>query len=343
MIGMVGKIAKIGAIVIGSLLALASGRARAQSPTVASEARIVVLLPIEAEGLLEADRVALERRIRPAFEHPQIRLITPSDPVACTDEDCLLEIGHEHGAHHVVRTVILAEGRDYVARIDVLFVAEGELVDTIDASCQICGLAEFDDRLAARAMIAREWILATPVVGRLLVVGGPQEARVRIDGRWRGNLPYSGDLGVGSHRLIVAAGGYFRRELPIETLAGVEQRLDVRLIPKPVQSWQRSVGWASLGVGLGSLTLGAILIGVDGQPIRCPGQASEVDGDCVGIRQTSGAGIAMAVVGGVSTAVGVSLLVVDHRRRYAHQRVAERAPEVRARLGLGRVALWIRF
>src|SRR5690606_30032574 len=276
----------------------ASAPAHAGPPSGSAERPTVLLLPIESEGLLAADLQALERRVRPAFEHAGIELITAKSDPPCADEPCLRALGIEHRASHVVRTTIVAEGRDYRAQIDVLVVAEESHVDTIDASCEICGLAEFDDRLAARAVVARDWILARPRVGRLEVIGRPHEARVRIDGRWRGALPYSGELSEGRHELTVIAGGHFPQTVPIETLAGVSQRLEVRRAPKPVAPWHRSVGWATVGIGLGSLTTGAILIGVHGQPatLRCDsGEPSDVDvdGDCRWLRRTRELGIGL--------------------------------------------------
>ncbi|MFO7564987.1 MAG: PEGA domain-containing protein [Enhygromyxa sp.] len=340
-------------LVLACSLALvcASRSAHAAEPAADSRTRVVVLQPIEAEGLLPSDLAALEERVRTVFEHPQIRLVRPSKAPTCGDQPCLLELGREHHASHVVRTTVVAEGRDYLAQIDVLVVGEDQQVDTIDASCRICGLAEFDDRLAARAVSARDWVLATPMVGRLRVDGRPQQARIRIDGRWRGQLPFAGELGVGSHDLVVSAGGYFREVRPVETLAGVEQRLELELAPKPVLEWHRSVGWATLGAGLGSLTTSAILFGVHGQPatLQCdgdtgdPGDPSQLDGagDCRWIRRTSGVGIGLAVVGVASTIVGASLLVVDSRRRRANERGA--GPEIRAALSLDRVELQVRF
>jgi hypothetical protein len=309
------------ALALTSLLTFAPAQARAASPAdKAGDQHVVVLLPIESEGLIPSDSAELEQRLRLVFEYPQIRLITPREAASCSDEPCLIQLGRELGAKHVVRTKVVADGRDYVAQVDVLLVEDGALFDTIDASCRICGLAEFDDRLAARTVIARDWILTTPLVGRLRLEGGPHEARVRVDGRWRGQLPYSGDLSVGRHQLVVSSSGYFSRTLPIETLAGVEQRLAIELEPKPIQRWHRGVGWATLGVGLGSLTAGAILIGADQQATG----------------RTIGAGVGLAVLGAAATTVGASLLVIDSRRRLAHG-------QLRGQVGLGRIDLWLRF
>jgi hypothetical protein len=340
--------ARLYAAIVSLLFVLAAAPARAAEPAEAKHK--VLLLPLEAEGLLPADRDALEHRLRPAFEHPEIELLSPALPEleSCSDEPCLRSLAREHGASHVVRAQVLADGRDYIAQLEVMNLDRELPASTIDASCQICGLAEFDDRLAARAVAARELILATPRVGRLLIVGRPTDARVRVDGQLRGRLPFSEELPVGQHELIVIADGHFRQVVPVETLAGVEQRLEVALAPKPIPQWQRSVGWTTLGIGIGSLATGTVLIGVHGQPatLRCESDGSEVvdaDGDCRWLRRTLGAGVGLTVMGIVAATTGATLLTIDATRRRAHARADTRDVEVRALLGLNRVGLWIRF
>lgn len=329
------------------VLALVATPAEAASPK--DSKHKVLLLPIEAEGLLPADREALDERLRPAFDHPDIELIEPAKIEPCSDDACMRELGREHGASHVVRAVVTADGRDYVATLSVLNLDREVPSSTIDASCQICGIAEFDDRLASRAVAARDLIVVTPRVGRLEIVGGPSDARVRVDGELRGRLPFSGELPVGPHELVVTADGHFRQVVPIETLAGVEQRLEIELAPKPIPHWQRTVGWTTLGIGIGSLTTGTVLLGVHGQPatLRCnaaddPGVVDS-DGDCRWLRSTLGPGVGLTVVGIAAATTGVTFLAIDATRRRAHARKTTSNVEIRPMLGLTRVGLWIRF
>ena len=338
--------ATLRAVVIALALALVSGRARAAEPPAK---HTVLLVPLEAEGLLPADRDALEERLRPAFEHPDIELLSPSKLDPCADETCLRALGREHEASHVVRAKVVADGRDYVAELEVIDLDRELPASTIDASCQICGLAEFDDRLAARAVAARDLILAMPRVGRVEIVGRPEHARVRVDGELRGRLPFSGELPVGRHELIVIADGHFRQVVPIETMAGVEQRLEVELAPKPIPQWQRTVGWTTLGTGIGSLVTGFALIGVHGQPatLRCESthdpSVVDGDGDCRWLRRTLGAGVGLTAIGIAAATTGATLLAIDMTRRRAHARAEDSDVEVRALLGLNRVGLWVRF
>jgi hypothetical protein len=346
------------AIGLGLALTLAAGQARAAEPPAASSTesaatREVLLLPVEAEGLPPADRQALDDRLRPIFEHPDIELIEPQknrrEPLeSCPDEACLRKLAREHGASHVVRATVVADGRDFVATLEVLTLDRDEPASTIDASCQICGLAEFDELLEARAVAARDQILATPQFGRLEIVGQPLGARVHVDGKWRGQLPFSESLSIGHHELIVVADGHFRKVVPIETLAGVEQRLTVELAPKPIPRWSRTVGWTSLGIGLGALTTGAAFIAVHGQPaaLRCKsGELGLVDdeGDCRWLRQTLGAGVGLTVAGIAAATAGITLLSIDGSRRRARARAAAGDVEIRALVGINRIGLRIRF
>lgn len=351
---MKAALTKLCSLALGLLLALGvQARARAgEAPgSTKSEQHTVLLLPLAAEGILASDLEALEDRLRSAFEDPQIAIVSPDELGPCSeelDEPCLRELGREHGASHVVRVEVVADGRDYIAQLIVLAVEDDGPASLIDAGCEICGLAEFDDRLAARAVAARDSILAAPQLGRLEVVGHPDDARVRIDGQWRGRLPYDGELGVGPHELIVSADGHYRKIIPIETLAGVSQRLEVELVPKPVHGWRRPTGWALFGSGVASLVTGTALIGVHGSPatLRCsapePGLI-DAEGDCRWLRRTLGAGAGLSAVGIAAAATGATLLIIDARRRSAHQRAEQRNTQLSARVGLDYVELQIRF
>lgn len=328
------------------VLALAAAPARAAEPPKDAQHR-VLLLPIQAEGLIGADRDTVEERLRSGFEHPEIELLEPTKLEPCSDDACMRELGREHDASHVVRVQVTADGRDYVGQIEVLNLDRELPASTIDASCRICGVAEFNDRLAARAVAARDLIVVTPRVGRLELVGRPLDARVRVDGELRGRLPFSEELPVGRHELIVTADGHFKRVVPIETLAGVEQRLEIELAPKPIPEWQRTVGWTALGIGIGSLTTGTVLIGVHGQPaaLRCNSDDPSVvdaDGDCRWLRRTLGPGVGLTVVGIAAATTGITFIAIDATRRRAHARETSNI-EVRPLLGLTRIGLWIRF
>lgn len=351
--GALRRLGGLARIVLGLLALGVSARVEAAEPPgdANAKAQTVLLLPLEAEGVLASDREALEDRLRSAFEDPAIAIVTPTELGACAEEltePCLRELGRDHAASHIVRAEIVADGRDYVAQLIVLAVDGDGPASLIDAGCQICGFAEFDDRLAARAVAARDLILATPQVGRLELVGHPDDARVRIDKQWRGRLPYDGELSVGPHELIVSADGHYRKVIPIDTLAGVSQRLVVDLAPKPVHDWRRPTGWALLGSGIASVVTGSALIGVHGSPatLRCSSpdpSLVDADGDCRWLRRTLGAGVGLTAVGLAAAATGTTLLVIDARRRSAHERAENRNTQISARVGLDYVELQIRF
>ncbi len=337
-------------------VAAARGSAAASPSEASAKSHAVLVLPLEAEGVLATDRGALEQRLRDAFEHPDITVIRAAEAELCGDEACLRELGRERGASHVVHAKIIADGRDYISQLVVLAVEDDGPAHVIDAGCEICGLAEFDDRLAARAVAARELILAKPAVGELEIVGTPEDARVRIDGRRRGRLPYRAQLSVGRHELIVSAAGHFPEVVPVDALAGVAQRLEVELAPKPIASWRRPTGWALLGSGLASVVTGSILLGVHGSPasLRCtaaePGLI-DADGDCRWLRRTLGPGVGLTIAGVAVASAGASLLVIDARRRRAHEQSERRDTngdsrpdaQISARVGLDHVELQIRF
>jgi hypothetical protein len=314
----------------------------------------VLLLPLESKGLSKADHATLEAGLRPAFEHPGLEVVSePASAESCSDDACRRELGRERGASHVIRVELAAEGRDFVAQIEVLAVDGTGPPTTIDASCLVCGLSEFDELLAGRAVSARELIL-TPVAaqtGRLRVIGGPVDARVSVDGFLLGRLPYEGELAPGRHELVVTAAGHVRRVVPFVTVAGAEELIEVKLEPKPVPRWRRPLGWSLIAASAGSLGAGAALIGVDGRDAahRCrSGEAGviDLDGNCRWIHQSMGAGVGLTIVGIAAAAAGATLLIIDARQRRARNLAGpkpELAPQVRLGVGLGRLDLHIRF
>jgi hypothetical protein len=322
----------------------------------------VLLVPLAAEGLASADRERLTASLHAAFEHAEITALAPSKLDTCADDPCLRDLGRAHRASHVVQVEVVADGRDFVGELTVVAVAAEAPASIIDTGCQICGLAEFEDRLAARAVAARDLILAPPRFGRIELVGTPDRALVRIDGRPRGRLqgrlqgrlPFSAELDVGSHELIVSADAHYPQVVPIATTAGVTQRLELELEPKPRLAWHRPTGWALLGSGAASLVTGVALIAVHGSPasLRCQtgGRASDPefvdqDGNCRWLRQTRGAGLGLTIVGLAATGAGVGLLIVDAKRSRTRRTERERriGPELRIGAGLRQIDVQLRF
>lgn len=341
-------------LMLALMLALTSiwGRAEAREPEPSTPAiHTVLLVPLAAEGLASADRERLTASLHTAFEHAEITVLAPTKLEACPDESCLRGLGRAHGVSYVVSVEVVADGRDFAGGLTVVPVATAAPASIIDADCPICGLAEFEDRLAARAVVARDLILAPPRFGRLELIGGPEHALVRVDGRVRGRVrdrlhpPLTTELEVGPHKLVVSADAHYRQVVPIEATAGITQRIELELEPKPRLGWHRPTGWALLGSGAASLVTGVALIAAHGSPasLRCQtgGRASDPefvdqDGDCRWLRQTRGPGIGLTAVGLAVAGAGVGLLIVDAGR-------SRTQPELRVGVGVRQLDVQLRF
>ena len=338
-----------------SVTLLGPGRADARAPaTAARPGATVLLVPLASEGLAAADHRQLSDSLHAAFDHAELTVVAPDELDACAgqpgqpDEPCLRALGRAHSATHVVQVHVVADGRDFAGELRVVAVDDPGPASLVDASCEICGLSEFDDRLAARAVAARDLILATPVLGRVEVLGVPEHARVRIDRRLRGRGPVEAELEAGPHQVAVSAPGHYRELVPIVTAAGVTQRVEVDLRPKPRLAWQRPTGWALLGSGTASTVTGIALIAADGSTAssRCRTTDPEVvdpDGDCRWLRATQGAGITFTTLGIVAAGVGTGLILVDASRARARKTGHALGPQLRLGLGLARVDLRLRF
>jgi hypothetical protein len=343
------------ALTLALTLALTSiwgRRAEAREPEPAAPTlHTVLLVPLAAEGLASGDRERLTASLHTAFDHAEITVLAPTKLEACADEPCLRGLGRTHGVSYVVLVEVVADGRDFAGGLTVVPVASAAPASIIDADCPICGLAEFEDRLAARAVVARDLILAQPRFGRLELIGAPEHAVVRMDGRVRGRLhqPLTTELEVGPHKLVVSADAHYRQVVPIEAKAGITQRIELELEPKPRLGWHRPTGWALLGSGAASLVTGVALIATHGSPasLRCQtgGRASDPefvdqDGDCRWLRQTRGPGIGLTAVGLAVAGAGVGLLIVDAGRSRARSRAQ---PELRVGVGVRQLDVQLRF
>jgi hypothetical protein len=68
-----------------------------------------------------------------------------------------------------------------------------------------------------------------PAVGYLIVESTPKDARVRIDGREAGVTPYTVEIRVGTHDVVIEKRGYKRWEASVEVKQFPRATVDARL------------------------------------------------------------------------------------------------------------------
>lgn len=307
--------------------------------------RSVVLLPIRFEDrMAEADQRELEAILSTAFEHPGVttyqgQKVTRAQSSVCgedLDDACMRAIGTELGATHVVELVVRSQDRDFNLEFRVIRVASQRDPNIVEFDCEVCGIAEVRDRVAAQAAQLRDRLLVDAEPGRVLVEGSPEGAKVSVDGRRVGEVPFEGELSTGEHELLISARGYYNRYVPVTVSPGSVERIVIELEPDlgEDRAWQRPTGWALVGVGSAAIVSGTALLLIDGRPYagRCSDPANiDVNGTCRWIYQTGAGGIAILSVGIAAASVGATMLAFNRPAKPRKSKSPESAKAERAR------------
>jgi hypothetical protein len=344
-----------GSVALSISLSLVAGSWASASPPAATEA-VVLMLPLEVEGeLSDQARASLLTQMRAGLEHPAISVLE-SAAAECSDDACLREFGRASNADYVISTRVSAGGRNYELELRTLPVFGERSATTTKIDCAVCGIAEVSDRLAVKARVMRDWVLADTEPATLSIEGSPASAVISIDGELVGTLPFSGELRPGDHEIIVSAPKYVSRQLPHSAVGGSAMRLVVDLVPVPEigteppvdghppakHAWRLPVSGAAIGLGVVALATGATFLALDGRPIgsKCSDPANlDAEGDCKFMYTSLPAGIGLAVGGVVLAGVGIGLLAVELRQR----RTGSTAARLGVGVGLDRATLRVDF
>lgn len=303
---------------------------RAQQPK-----RRVLVVPMHVEGEVRAHAVeALDAKLREALSHEDIVLLDGPSPCSTSSEPdaCSSDGAEDIQADYIVEVRLSALEREYHLELKARRVGEAAVETLSESSCPVCGTAEVAEVLASRARGIRDWLLADSTRAHIELTGTPPGATVRIDGEQVGELPYTGELPPGEHRVVVEAPGHLGVERSLQTSAGASVAIELRLDPAPTAEaspldapspepqprWRLTLAGTSLALGLGGLVSGVTFLALDGRPIesRCADlTALDTDGDCKYIYTSKPAGLGLLVGGAVAALVGVSLGVVELRER----------------------------
>lgn len=289
----------------------------------------VALLPIRFEDPLpEADQRELEEVLRTAFEHADIELVEgqkfdKARAKLCAegvDEACMRALGAEFELTHVVELIVHAQDRDFDLEFRVQSIGSERSPNIVEFECPVCGVAEVRDSVAAQAVLVRDRLLVDSEPGKVLISGTPEGAKISIDGRRVGELPFEGELTSGEHELQISARGYYDRVIPVNVGPGTVEELEVELEPDlgVNRSWQRPLAWSLLGLGSAGFVSGVALLVIDGRPI--PNLCSDLDnidfeGNCRWIYNTSVGGITALSLGIAAASVGATMLVFTRPER----------------------------
>lgn len=293
---------------------------------------------IEIEGeLVAARRADAEQRLAAALSRGAIDVVDLAATTrACTDAPCRVRAGEQADTTWVVapRLTIEPGDRDYALSLAILDVRDGSTAATLSEVCELCGFEDALRMIEAQAASALDTIerLGRAQGAGLALGGRPPGMHVRIDGVEQGVTPLRVRLAAGRHRVVASKPGFVAQTLELEAIDGVDTSIEVSLQPvaprrDPVTSRRVIAGAVTLGLGLAVAVAGAVLLAIDGDPIRRDCQA-DPDGDCRLVHGTATLGIVGVSVGGAASVAGAVVLGagLHRRRRHAARTVAALGP-----------------
>jgi hypothetical protein len=181
----------------------------------------------------------------------------------------------------------------------------GAAIGTNRERCEICGLEEATEKmgLAASALRARlEALARTPA--RFIIRSRPAGARVKVDGESAGRTPVDRELAGGVHKLVLRADGYDALERTVTAVNGVDETLNLELVPVPSKFPMRLAGWTAVVVGVAAMAAGVWAVAIDGNEIACAPSEQDPLHHCPNVRNTRALGAALVGVGAASGTIG---------------------------------------
>jgi TolB-like protein len=229
------------------------------------------------------------------------------DPAACADDACYRRAGPALDVAYLVTGAVSERQKSYEITLELVNGRTGASIGTHRERCEICGVEEAGEKmgLAASALRARlEAVARAPA--RFVIRSRPSGALVAVDGQPVGRTPVDREIAGGAHALQISADGYDVSDRSLSVVAGVDETLDVELVPVPSKFPFRTAGWTALAIGVAALAGGIWAEALDGQEIPCADTQRDPYGHCPNVRSTRvlaatlvGLGMASGTLGGV--------------------------------------------
>jgi len=209
--------------------------------------------------------------------------------------------------------------RSYELDLWLFDAAAGRLAAEAHDRCEICGLEGVASKLDLSASSLRAKLVAVArAPARLAVVSGPPGAMLTLDGNRLGPTPRELELSAGEHELRAQARGHLTSVRKVRAVAGLQERLELRLLRKPGMGARQLAGWSVLGAGVASLAVAGIFFGLDGRGVDCEGLPA--GSECPRVRDSKGAAWAFTAVGAASVITASVLIATGRRQDAARER-----------------------
>lgn len=242
--------------------------------------------------------------------------------------ECFRSAARERALRHFVFPVQQEDSTDARLLLSLVDAANGEVLLRLEKACEICGRAELE---AMAEDFAGEFARRIPRYLQqsivLVLSGEPLGATVYIDEEEVGALPWTGTVPVGLHSVRVTHPGHLSMNRKIKLGVGVEEVIEVALVPKPQVGpdgsssvdgrarlpLPRPTLGAAIGLlagGSAVLAAGITLILLDGQPVCEEGEAPDASGRCMNMLTSARWGTALTAVGAAAAGAGAALLTL---------------------------------
>jgi len=307
------------ASVVVLVVMLGARHARAQGGGGDRQRVAVVKVAFEG-GVPEAARELFAHRLAEGLAAAQFRVLPPAavherltaaglgpDLAACrAGGGCLARAASALEVAYMVVAGISEHDKTYEITLELVNGRDGATIGTSRERCEICGLEEAGEKvgLAASALRARlEALAQTPA--RFIIRSRPAGARVTVDGVRVGSTPVDHELGAGPHKLTLAADGFDAVERTVTAVSGVDETLDLDMVPLPTKFPYRGAGWTAVLLGAAALGAGIWAETLDGKELACAPEERGVGGHCPRVRSTRTLAITLAGIGAAAGTLGV--------------------------------------
>jgi TolB-like protein len=229
----------------------------------------------------------------------------------CRDGDCYPDVAQALSVSYLVAARVSVSNKNYEISLELINGRTGGIIGSNRERCEICGVDEAGEKmaLAASALRARLEALVT-APARFIIRSRPAGVTIAIDGAPAGRTPIDRELPGGPHKLELAAAGYDRLERTVSVVSGVDETIDLELVPIPMRFPFRKAGWAALAVGAVAMAAGIWAVAADGGQVSCSASTRDDLGGCPTIRNTRVLGATLIGIGAASATLGGAWLYI---------------------------------
>jgi hypothetical protein len=307
-------------------LVLATGGAQVANaaPGAAAPRQRVAVAHVDFEGnVAEAARDLFESRVVEGLAAAQFEVFASaavSQKLAaagqrlanCRDGGCYPELARALGVNYLVAARVSASNKNYEISLEIINGRTGGVIGTNRERCEICGVDEAGEKmaLAAGALRARLEALVT-APARFIIRSRPGGVPITGAGARGGRTPIDRALAGGPHKLELAAPGYDRLDRTVTVVAGVDETIDLELVPIPMKFPFRKAGWAALVVGVAAMAAGIWAVTTDGNQISCTDATQDVNRHCPTVRDNRALGAALIGGGAAAATLGGAWIYIS--------------------------------